>query len=283
MTWEGMHVTTLETAINAAREAGALIREKAATTKQVQFKSSAHDLVTQVDQAAEAMIRKRILENHPEHAILGEEGVAAGVDASKAALEENRSHEHLWIVDPIDGTTNFVHGFPMFCVSIAYAHHQKVTTAVIYDPMRDELFTAEKGRGAFLGNRSIQVSSEKVLEESLVATGFPSGDRGVRRRNVEGILKISPRCRNLRAGGSAALHLAYVACGRLSAFWELELNAWDLAAGSLLVEEAGGKVSDTAGSPYDIGVRHILASNGRIHSLLLDELKEAGATGFEEL
>ncbi|WP_108025713.1 inositol monophosphatase family protein [Melghirimyces profundicolus] len=271
----------LETAVKAAEKAGERIRAHAAAAKKVRFKSSSHDLVTEVDQAAEEIIRDTILKIHPSHAILGEEGVEAGVEASRAALEEHRSFEDLWIVDPIDGTTNFVHGFPMFCVSIAYARRQEVVAGVIYDPLRDERFTAEKGKGAFLNGEPIRVSGEERLEESLVATGFPAGAGGARQRNVEGILKLSPRCRNVRAGGSAALHLAYVAAGRLTGFWELELNAWDLAAGSLLVREAGGEVTDTAGTPYDIGVRHILATNGNIHPAMLKELKEARATGFE--
>lgn len=273
-------MSTLNTAVQAAKEAGKLIRQKAAVAKQVQYKSSAQDLVTEVDQASEAMIRKQLLSQYPEHVILGEEGVEPGAKASKEALEEHRGCEHLWIVDPIDGTTNFVHGFPMFCVSIAYAYNQEVVAGVIYDPLRDELFTAEKGKGAFLNGKEIRISNEKTLEESLLATGFPAGDKEARQRNLEGILKLSPLCRNIRAGGSAALHLAYVAAGRLTGFWELDLNAWDLAAGSLLVLEAGGDVTDTAGHGYDLVVRHISASNGHIHPFLLNALKEAQATGF---
>jgi myo-inositol-1(or 4)-monophosphatase len=271
----------MDTAVHAARQAGALIREKATSAKRVKRKSSAHDLVTEVDQASEEIIREIIWTHHPEHAILGEEGVHPGVEASKTALEEHRSKEYLWIVDPIDGTTNFVHGFPFFCVSIALAEREDVIVGVIYDPLRDELFTAEKGKGAYLNGKPIQVSGESHLEEALLASGIPADARGIRMRNVEGILHLAPRCRNVRTAGSAALHLACVAAGRLSGFWELELNAWDLAAGSLLVQEAGGQVTDTAGRPYDIGVRHILATNGRIHDDVLQGLKEAGVTGFE--
>lgn len=276
-------MTYLETAVQAAKEAGALIRERVKTAKRVEFKSSASDLVTEVDKASEERIRRVIRTFFPNHAILGEEGVEAGSKASKAALEEHRTREFLWIVDPIDGTTNFVHGLPFFCVSIALAHREEVILGVVYDPIRDELFTAEKGKGAFVNGERITVSKEERLEESLVSTGFPADLRGARRVNVEGILRLSPRCRSVRAAGSAALHLAYVAAGRLTAFWELELNAWDLAAGSLLVREAGGQVTDTAGRPYDIGVRHILATNGRIHRAMLEALQDAGATGFEEV
>ncbi|MFC4077155.1 inositol monophosphatase family protein [Salinithrix halophila] len=270
----------LETAIQAAKEAGKLIREKVYVSKRVDRKSSAHDLVTEVDKASEELVREMILSRHPDHAILGEEGVAAGVEASKQALEEHRAYEALWVVDPIDGTTNFVHGFPFFCVSIAFARNQEVVAGVIYDPMQDDLFTAEKGKGAFLNGERITVSREKTLPESLLATGFPTDARGVRQVNTEAILKLAPQVRNVRAAGSAALHLACVAAGRLTGFWELELNAWDLAAGALLIQEAGGHVTDTLGRPYDLGVRHILATNGHVHDDVLQALKEAGSTGF---
>ncbi|SFS46884.1 inositol monophosphatase family protein [Marininema halotolerans] len=271
----------LQTAIDAARQAGALIREKAFVSKQIDVKSSASDLVTEVDKEAEKIIRRFITSHHPDHVILGEEGVDAGVVAAKEALTNHRVHEHLWIVDPIDGTTNFIHGFPFFCVSIAYAVKQEVVLGVIYDPIKDELFTAEKGKGAWLNGEPIQVSSERTLAESLLASGFPSGDpAGMRQVNTDGILRLSPHVRNIRAGGSAALHLAYVAAGRLTGYWELDLNAWDLAAGAILITEAGGMVTDTIGNPYEIGVRHILATNGSVHVAVKQALAEAGATGF---
>ncbi|PTM60052.1 inositol monophosphatase family protein [Desmospora activa] len=271
----------LDTAIEAARKAGELIRAKADVAKRVDIKSSAHDLVTEVDKKSEALVREVILSHHPDHAILGEEGVAAGVEASKRALAEYREQESLWVVDPIDGTTNFVHGFPFFCVSIAFAQRQEVTVGVIYDPIRDDLFTAEKGKGAYLNGERITVSEERTLSESLLATGFPTDARGVRQVNTAAILKLAPQVRNVRAAGSAALHLACIAAGRLTGFWELELNAWDLAAGALLIEEAGGQVTDTVGRPYDLGVRHILATNGHVHHDVLRLLEEVGSTGFE--
>ncbi|SDX36218.1 myo-inositol-1(or 4)-monophosphatase [Marininema mesophilum] len=271
----------LQTAIDAARQAGSKIREKAAVAKRIDVKSSAHDLVTEVDKEAESIIREIITSRHPDHMILGEESVDAGAVAAKEALEKHRKHEDLWIVDPIDGTTNFIHGFPFFCVSIAYAVRQEVVLGVIYNPMTDELFTAEKGKGAWLNDEPIQVSTEATLAESLLASGFPSGDpAGMRQINTDGILKLSPQVRNIRAGGSAALHLAYVAAGRLTGFWELDLNAWDLAAGALLVMEAGGKATDTIGGSYEIGVRHILATNGQVHTEVQQALAAVGATGF---
>ncbi|MGB0089185.1 MAG: inositol monophosphatase family protein [Planifilum fulgidum] len=279
---EGGFLLSIETAIEAAKEAGRLIRQRVETTKRVETKYTAHDLVTEVDRQAEEIIRQVLHRAHPDHAILGEEGVAPGPEASREALEAHRDYEHLWIVDPIDGTTNFVHGFPYFCVSIALARRGKVELGVIYDPMRDECFTAERGKGARLNGEPIRVSEENDLGMSLVATGFPADYKGARKINTAGLIRLSSRCRNIRTAGSAALHMAYVAAGRLTAFWELELNAWDLAAGSLLVEEAGGRVTDTRGTPYHIGVRHVLATNGRIHEAMLEELRAAEATGFEK-
>jgi len=273
---------SIETAIEAAKEAGRLIRERVKTAKQVATKYSANDLVTEVDRQSEEIIRRILLEAHPDHAILGEEGVAPGPEASRRAVETYRDHENLWIVDPIDGTTNFVHGFPFFSVSIALARRGTVVLGLVYDPIRDECFTAERGKGARLNGEPIRVSKERTLTESLVATGFPPSSTGARQKNMAGLLRLSFLCRNMRAAGSAALHMAYVAAGRLSAFWELELNAWDLAAGSLLVEEAGGRVTDTRGMSYHIGVRNVLATNGLIHEAMLEELKAAEATGFEK-
>lgn len=273
---------SIETAIEAAKEAGRLIRERVETSKRVDTKYSAHDLVTEVDRQAEEIIRQILLKAHPDYAILGEEGVAPGPEASREAVEAHRNDENLWIVDPIDGTTNFVHGFPYFCVSIALARRGTVELGLIYDPMRDECFTAERGKGARLNGEPIHVSEEDTLGTSLVATGFPADYKGARKTNTAGLIWLSSRCQNIRTAGSAALHMAYVAAGRLTGFWELELNAWDLAAGSLLVEEAGGRVTDTRGTPYHIGVRHVLATNGRIHEAMLQELKAAEATGFEK-
>lgn len=273
---------SIETAIKAAKEAGRLIRERVKTAKRVATKYSANDLVTEVDRQSEEIIRQILLEAHPDYAILGEEGVAPGPEASREAVEEHRDYENLWIVDPIDGTTNFVHSFPFFSVSIALARRGTVELGLVYDPIRDECFTAERGKGARLNGEPIRVSEEKTLGESLVATGFPPSSSGARQKNMAGLIRLSSRCRNMRAAGSAALHMAYVAAGRLSAFWELELNVWDLSAGSLLVEEAGGRVTDTRGLPYHLGVRNILASNGLIHEAMLEELRAADATGFEK-
>lgn len=267
-------------AINAAAKAGEWIKSKLGTVKELNTKYSSQDLVTEVDKGAEQMIRKLILTHFPDHAILGEEGVEPGPQASSHALKESLEEEYLWIVDPVDGTTNYVHGYPFYAVSIALAHKGEVIVGVIYDPSRDELFVAEKGKGAYVHGKPTAVSSENTLATSLLATGFPTDHNFAFPINMVGLQHLAPNVRNIRSGGSAALHMAYVATGRISGFWEIGLNSWDLAAGVLLVKESGGIVTDTLGRPYDLSVRHIVASNGHIHDELVGSLKEAGATGL---
>lgn len=268
-------------AINAASKAGEWIKSRLGTVKQLNTKSAVSDLVTEVDKGAESMIRKLIFTHFPDHAILGEEGVAPGPEASAQALEKYAEEEYLWIVDPVDGTTNFVHGFPFFSVSIALAHKGEIIVGVIYDPSRDEMFVAEKGKGAYVHGKRMQVSDEAKLEESLLATGFPVDLAGTLPVNMAGLAYLAPKVRNIRSGGSAALHLAYVAAGRLTGFWEIGLNAWDTAAGALMVMESGGQITDTAGNPYSLRTRHIAATNGAVHSELVQALREAAATGLE--
>ncbi|WP_182538459.1 inositol monophosphatase family protein [Fontibacillus panacisegetis] len=267
-------------AINSASKAGEWIKSKLGMHQELNTKVSPQDLVTDVDKGAEMMIRKLILTHFPNHDILGEEGVAPGATASAAALSKASQSEYLWIVDPIDGTTNFVHGFPFFCVSIALAYRGEVIVGVIYDPIKDEMFVAEKGKGVYIhGNRG-EVSKEANLSDSVIGVGFnPDREFGLP-TNMKGINALANTTRSLRAGGSAALHLAYVAIGRLSGYYEVGLNAWDIAAGALMVAESGGIVTDTTGKPYDIGVRHVVASNGKIHAELLETIKAANATGI---
>lgn len=267
-------------AINTAAKAGEWIKLKQGAHASLAVKSSPHDLVTEVDKGSETMIRNLIKTHFPQHAILGEEGVGAGAEASARALAELRDEPFLWIVDPIDGTTNFVHGFPYYSVSIALACHGEVVVGVVYDPNRDELFVAEKGRGVYVRGKPLGVSPEDRLTDALLATGFPA-DANALPVNMKGLQAVVPRVRNVRSAGSAALHMAYVAAGRLSGFWEIGLNSWDLAAGALLVAEAGGRVTDTAGNPYTLDVRHVVATNGRIHDELLQTLAAAQATGLE--
>ncbi|MBB6637995.1 inositol monophosphatase family protein [Cohnella thailandensis] len=258
-------------AVNCASKAGEWIKSRIGRFAEPDLKYSMHDLVTEVDKGSERLIRNLIGTHFPTHSFLGEEGVEPGPDASALALERVSDAEYLWIVDPIDGTTNYVHGFPFFSVSIALAYRGQVIVGVVYDPSRDELFVAEKGKGAYVHGKPMSVSREATLRQSLVATGLPADHEFALPKNLKQIEALAPRVRNLRVAGSAALHMAYVAAGRLSGFWEIGLNSWDLAAGALLIQEAGGVVSDQSGEPYQLGVRHVLASNGRIH----EELKEA--------
>ncbi|XEC93890.1 inositol monophosphatase family protein [Paenibacillus tarimensis] len=264
-------------AINCAAKAGEWIKTKLGAYSKLDIKYSSHDLVTEVDKGSEKMIRTLIRTHFPHHSFLGEEGVEAGPEASKKALQHVMDEEYLWIVDPIDGTTNFVHGFPFFVVSIALAHKGEVIVGVVYDPCRDEMFVAEKGKGAYVRGKRMQVASAQTLKESLVATGFPADHHYALKVNLKGVQAIAPQVRNIRIAGSAALHLAYVAAGRLNGFWEIGLNSWDLAAGVLLVQESGGIVTDTVGKPYDLGVRNVLATNGAIHDELREALQKAEA------
>jgi myo-inositol-1(or 4)-monophosphatase len=261
-------------AINTASKAGEWIQSKLGDYQSLSTKYSSHDLVTEVDKGAEMMIRNLIHTHFPHHTILGEEGVEPGPAASVQALRQMKDAEYLWIVDPLDGTTNFVHGFPFFSVSIALAHRGEVVTGVVYNPIHNELFVAEKGKGAYLKGRRIQVSSEEKLKDSLIATGLPADRERALPMNLAGIQALSSKVRNLRVAGSAALHLSYVAAGRLSGFWEVGLNSWDIAAGALIIQEAGGQVTDIHGNPYSLDVRDVVASNGRIHSELLEQLNE---------
>jgi myo-inositol-1(or 4)-monophosphatase len=252
-------------AAGIAREAGARLKEFFAAGVETEYKGDV-DLVTVADRTVEKLIRGRLGEAFPAHGIYGEEGTRERLDG-----------EYRWYVDPLDGTTNFAHGFPQFCVSMGLEHRPAaakadqdgtLVAAVIYDPMRDELFTAERGGGAWLNGRPIKVSSTPVLAESLVATGFPSRKRHDS-PNIHFYHEFTLRSHGVRRAGSAALDLAYVASGRLEAFWEFNLNPWDTAAGILLVTEAGGSVTGFAGQPYKLDSREILASNGLIQDELI--------------
>jgi myo-inositol-1(or 4)-monophosphatase len=243
-----------------AREGGARLREFLAAGVETEYKGDV-DLVTVADRTVEKLIRMRLGEAFPDHGIYGEEGTRERLDS-----------EYRWYVDPLDGTTNFAHGFPQFCVSMGLEHRPEGTkpdedgtlvAGLIYDPTRDELFTAERGSGAWLNGRRMHVSRTPVLAESLIATGFPSRKRHAN-PNIHFYHEFTLRSHGVRRAGSAALDLAYVACGRMEAFWEFNLNPWDTAAGILLVTEAGGRVTDFAGKPFRLDSREILASNGLI-------------------
>lgn len=261
-------------AINVASKAGEWIKSKVGDYATLDYKSSSQDLVTEVDQGAETLIRNLLRTHFPTHAILGEEGVDPGAAASRQAVKEVADAPYVWIVDPIDGTTNFVHGFPFYSVSIALAHQGELIVGVVYDPSHDEMFVAEKGKGAYVRGKRVHVSNDKNLANSLIATGFPADQQHAFPINMKELNAFAPKVRNVRVAGSAALHLAYVAAGRLSGFWETGLNAWDIAAGALLIQEAGGRVTDTAGGSYALSVRNVLATNGIIHDEMLETLRQ---------
>jgi myo-inositol-1(or 4)-monophosphatase len=258
-------------AAEIAREAGALLREYYAKGVETEYKGDV-DIVTAADRAGEKLIRARLGEAFPDHGVYGEEGT-----------RERLAGEFRWYVDPLDGTTNFAHGFPQFCVSLGLEHRTNLdhpaggmkaeedgtlVAAVIYDPLLDELFTAERGQGTQLNGKAARVSRNAKLAEALLGTGFPSRKRHAS-PNIHFYQEFTLRSHGVRRAGSAALDLAYVACGRMDAFWEFNLNPWDTAAGILLVEEAGGRVTDFAGARFQLKSDEILASNGLIHDELV--------------
>jgi len=254
-----------------AREAGALLMQYFHQHVKIEYKGDA-DLVTAADRAAEVLIRDRIRQHWPGHDVLGEE----------QGLSDQGS-EYRWYVDPLDGTTNFAHGYPVFCVSMGLEHRGARIAAVVHDPTRDELFSAEQGRGAQLNGEAIHVSKTAALKECLLATGFPSHKRH-KNPNIYFYHQITLRTHGVRRAGSAALDLCNVAAGRFDGFWEFNLNPWDTAAGVLIVEEAGGKVTRFDGSPFELNSRETLASNGLIHDALLREFKDIFAgRGLEAL
>ncbi|MGH7947989.1 MAG: inositol monophosphatase family protein [Candidatus Binataceae bacterium] len=224
-------------------------------------KSNALDLVTEADRESEAAAIDVIRRAFPEQEILAEEGGATGA-----------AGEHRWIIDPLDGTTNFAHAFPQFCVSIAYEHRGKILVGVVYDALKRELFSSRRGKGAKLNGKPIRVSRTRELERSLLLTGFPYDRRERRRFYMCFWEQFMTRVQGVRRTGAAALDLAYVACGRNDGFWEFGLKAWDVAAGSLIVEEAGGRVTNMDGTRLDLNGGKILASNGRIHREMLREI-----------
>lgn len=260
-------------AIHTAAIAGEWIKSKQGEISSLSTKSSAHDLVTEVDKGAETMIRRLLLTYFPNHSFLGEESTKLNFEDPVRTMKKLRQIEYLWIVDPIDGTTNFVHGFPFYSVSIALAHRGEIIAGVIYDPSNDEMFVGEKGKGAYVHGERTKVSSEKQLQSSLLASGFPPRAEALA-VNMQAVQKLAPKVRNIRTTGSAALHLAYVGAGRLSGFCEFGLSPWDVAAGSLIVKESGGKITDRKGRPYELTTSEIVASNGHIHDEFLDALAE---------
>jgi myo-inositol-1(or 4)-monophosphatase len=252
----------LETAVEIAQEAGALVARY--LERRVPFETKGEfDLVTEADRASEKLVVERLRSHFPTHAIVAEEG-----GGHKSASE------YCWFVDPLDGTTNFAHGFPMFCVTLGLTRAGEMVAGVVYDPIRQELFTAERGSGAYLNHHRVRVSAAKRLTDSLGSTGFPSRKRH-HNVNIHFYYQLAMASHGVRRTGSAALDLAYVACGRLDFFWEFGLKPWDMAAGTLLVEEAGGRVSDMTGAPLQLTTSdHVLVDNGTLHTEVLAAFAE---------
>ena len=252
----------LSAAQNAAHQAGALLKDNWLKAKTIEVKTDIVDLVTNVDKASDALITQLLRTQFPTHQIIAEESAISG-----------QPSDYRWYIDPIDGTTNFAHSFPHFAVSIALTHQTQGIVGVVYDPLRDELFCAARGDGATLNGHPIRVSPTPQLDQSLVLTGFPYD----RRKRSEYYLRFYQafmlRTQGVRRCGSAALDLCYVASGRADAFWEWRLHPWDTAAGSLIVEEAGGKMSDFSGQLFDIADEQTLASNGQVHAEMVEVLQ----------
>jgi len=250
----------LKEAEGIAKRTGEMLRENINTSAEIFFKGAV-DLVTDFDNRAQNMIFDHLSACFHDHDFMGEEG-----------LSKNRGEEFRWIIDPLDGTTNYAHGFPIFCVSIALECKGEIVLGVVYDPMRREMFSAVKEESAFLNGKKIQVSSIYDLDKSLVATGFPYDLRESKVNNIDHFNNFVVRVQAIRRCGSAAMDLCYVACGRFDGFWELKLNPWDVAAGALIVKEAGGKISDFKNGELSIFGSEVLATNGLIHTQMVEVL-----------
>ena len=255
----------INTAVKAARKAAAIINRASFDLDQVRIsRKGPNDFVSEVDQAAEQAIIAVLSQAYPDHAILAEES-----GASSNLHDEN---ENTWIIDPLDGTTNFIHGFPQYAVSIALRQRGQITQAVVYDPNRNELFTASKGAGAFLNDKRIRVAKRDKLADALVGTGFPYSDLSGLDEYLKMFKAMTEKTAGLRRPGSAALDLAYVACGRLDGFFEKNLKPWDMAGGTLLVSEAGGIVADFSGEPDPLNTGNVIAGSPKIFVQMLNVL-----------
>jgi myo-inositol-1(or 4)-monophosphatase len=257
MEWE----ESLKSAEEASKMAGEMLRQNIDASREIVYKGAVN-LVTDFDKHSQEIIFSHLSSRFPDHDFLAEEDLC-----------EQKGSEFRWIIDPIDGTTNYAHNFPIFCVSIAMEWKKKVVCGVIYDPMREEMFSAISGKGSVMNGHRIHISSTSDLDRSLLATGFPYDVRESEVNNIDHFSNFATRVQAIRRCGSAALDLCYVACGRFDGFWELKLSPWDVAAGVLMVEEAGGHVSDFQGERTSIYGKDLLASNGLIHEQMIQILK----------
>ena len=251
----------IQAAREAALKAGRMLRENIGKSSEISYKGTV-DLVTNFDTQAQRMIFDHLSSCFPDHDYLAEEG-----------LSQNKGAEFRWIIDPLDGTTNYAHHFPVFTVSIALERKGEVVLGLIYDPMREEMFSAVKGKGSFLNGEGIRVSAVDDLNKSLLATGFPYDIRASKVNNITHFNNFLTRVQGIRRCGSAAMDLCYVASGRFDGFWELKLSPWDMAAGALIVQEAGGLISDFQNGEFTIYGAEILASNGLIHQQIVEVLQ----------
>jgi myo-inositol-1(or 4)-monophosphatase len=247
-------------AIDLAHKSGFLLKEKFNNTHKIQYKGDI-DIVTEADKMSEDLIIDAIKRNFPDHGILSEESPAI-----------TGTGKLRWIIDPLDGTTNYSHGYPVFCVSIALENEGTIVLGVIYDPMREDMFVAVRGEGAYLNDKKLNVSRTDNISRSLLATGFPYDIRESKENNLDYFNAMATKVQAIRRAGSAALDLAYLAAGRFDGFWELKLKPWDTAAGCLLVTEAGGVISDIAGQKWHLQSPNLLASNGLIHEQMIKVL-----------
>lgn len=252
---------TFKFAKKLIKKAGKVVLKNHNKAKKIDYKKGHFNLVTSADKETEALIIKEIKKKYPTHTIVAEE---TGKHKNDPTYE--------WIIDPIDGTTNFAHSYPFFCTSIGFAKKGVVQFGLIYNPVTDELFTAKKGKGAKLNGKKISVSKSKTLKESLLTTGFPHDKKSSKHKNFALFRNLTLNSHGVRRDGAAALDLCYVAAGRVEGFWEQKLNAWDVAAGTLILTEAGGKVTKYDGSKYSIYDKEILATNGKIHKELMGYL-----------
>ncbi|MFS8640542.1 MAG: inositol monophosphatase [Symbiobacteriaceae bacterium] len=273
--------------IDVALQGGEMLRQHFGTATRVRAKTSRYDLVTEADERIEKELTDYIRRRYPDHAVVGEEDISRRILSGQAPTREQavadvtgeRSWE--WLIDPIDGTTNFVHGVPIVATSVALMYRNEVVAGAVFNPIQDELYVAVRRHGATLNGRPLRVSQESELADSLLATGFQYDAEAGQRLNVDLFATVLQEARNVRAIGSAALSLCYVGAGRLTGFWELRLGPWDLAAGALVVREAGGRLSRLDGRPFDVWQPTVVATNGRIHDQLVRVLNgvRQGAEG----
>ena len=257
----------IKIAVRAARASGEIQRKGFGRRHSIRFKG-AINLVTEVDHSCEEKIQRIISREFPDHDFLMEESGAW-----------KRPSEYKWIIDPLDGTTNYAHGYPLFCTSIGLEHQGKMVLGVVYEPNRDELFVGVKGRGAALNGRKIRVSKTSILRRAFLATGFAYNVQTVRDNNLDHFSDFILNAQAVRRDGVAAMDLCYVACGRYDGFWELDLRPWDTAAASLILREAGGRISSFEGGPFDLYGREIVASNGVLHRSMIKVLHKRGSHG----